>query len=111
MSDVLPTNDQLLAAPELAILHALDATLTAAHRALLAAHPDLDEEDLCGDRSLHLGQVGAELALLRAAPVRHLRLALRLFVAVFVAGCGVLLALGQANALAFVAADSLSLAA
>lgn len=58
MSDGLPTSDQLLAAPELAILHALDATLTAAHRALLAAHPDLDEEDLCGDRPLHLDGSG-----------------------------------------------------
>ena len=45
-------------APELAILHALDATLTAAHRALLAAHPDLDEEDLCGDRPLDLDGSG-----------------------------------------------------
>ena len=57
-ADLLPTSDQLIAAPELAILHALDAALAAAHRALLAAHPELEEEDLCGDSPLNLDGAG-----------------------------------------------------
>ncbi len=58
MSYLLPTTDQLLAAPELAILHALEASLAAAQRALLTAYPELEQEDLCGDRLLHLGSSG-----------------------------------------------------
>jgi hypothetical protein len=58
MSHLLPTTGQLLAAPELAILHALEAGLAAAHRALLTAYPELQEEDLCDDRPLHLNGSG-----------------------------------------------------
>lgn len=45
----LPSSLALIESPELAILHALHATLAAAERALLAAHPELDEVDLCSD--------------------------------------------------------------
>lgn len=41
-----PTSDDVIASPELAILHALAATLIAAERALLAAHPELHYDDL-----------------------------------------------------------------
>ncbi|MFL5349970.1 MAG: hypothetical protein ACJ8AT_34775 [Hyalangium sp.] len=58
MSHLLPTTDQLLAAPELAILHALEASLAAAQRALLTAYPELEQEDLCGDTPLHLNGSG-----------------------------------------------------
>jgi hypothetical protein len=58
MSDLTPTTDQLLAAPELAILHALEACLAAAQRALLVAYPELEEEDLCSDQPLLLGGSG-----------------------------------------------------
>lgn len=53
----LPSSDQLLADPELAVLHALGAALAATQRALLAAHPEL-EEDLAGDRPLELPGAG-----------------------------------------------------
>ncbi len=46
-----PDLEELVAAPELAILHALEATLDAASSALLAAHPELAEQDLAGDMS------------------------------------------------------------
>lgn len=58
MSHLTPTTDQLLAAPELAILHALEACLAAAQCALLTAYPELEQEDLCGDRPLHLNGSG-----------------------------------------------------
>jgi hypothetical protein len=58
MSHLTPTTDQLLASPELAILHALEASLAAAQHALLAAYPELEEEDLCSDRLLLLGGSG-----------------------------------------------------
>jgi len=58
MSDLTPTTDQLLAAPELAILHALEASLAAAQCALLAAYPELEEEDLCSDSPLLLSGSG-----------------------------------------------------
>jgi len=58
MTDELPTLDQLLADPELAILHALRASLAAAQQALLAAHPELEEDDFAGDRSLKLTGAG-----------------------------------------------------
>jgi hypothetical protein len=54
-----PTSDQLLAHPELAVLHALGAALTAAQRALLAAHPELEEDDILGgSRPLQLNGAG-----------------------------------------------------
>jgi len=58
MTDKLPTSDQLLADPELAVLHALGAALAAAQRALLAAHPELEEDDPLGDRPLQLDGAG-----------------------------------------------------
>lgn len=58
MSHLAPTTDQLLAAPELAILHALEASLAAAQCALLTAYPELEEEELCGDRPLLLNGSG-----------------------------------------------------
>ncbi len=58
MTDGLPTPDQLLADPELAVLHALGAALAAAQRALLAAHPELEEDDLLGSRPLRLNGAG-----------------------------------------------------
>lgn len=51
MSHLLPTTHELLAAPELAILHALEASLAAAQLALLTAYPELQEE-LCGEQPL-----------------------------------------------------------
>lgn len=42
MSDV-PSITQLVDAPELAALHVLEAALNTAERALIAAHPELDE--------------------------------------------------------------------
>jgi hypothetical protein len=57
MSHLLPTTDQLLAAPELAILHALASCLAAAHHALLTAYPEL-QEDLGGDGPLQLNGSG-----------------------------------------------------
>ena len=58
MSHLTPTTGQLLAAPELAILHAFEASLTAAQHALLAAYPELEEEELCSQRPLLLGGSG-----------------------------------------------------
>lgn len=49
MSTPLPSSLELAESPELAILHALHATLQASERALLAAHPELEERDLCVD--------------------------------------------------------------
>lgn len=57
MSHQLPTTDQLLAAPELAILHALETSLAAAQRALLTAYPEL-QDDLCCDTPLQLNGSG-----------------------------------------------------
>ncbi|MFL5344160.1 MAG: hypothetical protein ACJ8AT_05170 [Hyalangium sp.] len=57
MSHLLPTTDPLLAAPELAILHALETSLAAAQRALLTAYPEL-QDDLCIDRPLQLNGSG-----------------------------------------------------
>jgi hypothetical protein len=74
----LPSTDQLLANPELAVLHALDAALAAAQQALLAAHPELEEEDLAGGRPLQLDAAGwladailTHIAGLEAALRRH----------------------------------------
>jgi hypothetical protein len=58
MSDGPPSLGQLLADPELAVLHALAAALAAAQQALLAAHPELEEDDFAGDRSLKLSGAG-----------------------------------------------------
>jgi hypothetical protein len=58
MTDELPTLDQLLADPELAVLHALRAALAATQQALLAAHPELEHDDFAGDRSLKLTGAG-----------------------------------------------------
>jgi hypothetical protein len=58
MSHLTPTTGQLLASPELAILHALEACLAAAQGALLAAYPELEQEDLGSDRPLLLGGSG-----------------------------------------------------
>lgn len=58
MSDDSPTPDQVVAAPELAVLHVLDAALTAARLALLAAHPEIEEQDLAGDNPLNLDGSG-----------------------------------------------------
>jgi len=58
MTDELPTSDQLLADPELAVLHALGAALAVAQQALLAAHPELEEEDILGSRPLRLDGAG-----------------------------------------------------
>ena len=58
MSHLAPTTDQLLASPELAILHALEASLAAAQHALLAAYPELEQEELCSERPLLLGGSG-----------------------------------------------------
>lgn len=57
MSHLLPTADELLAAPELAILHSLEASLAAAQLALLTAYPELQDE-LCGDPPPLLGGSG-----------------------------------------------------
>ncbi len=61
----IPTSEQLLAAPELAVLHALEAALAVSTRALLAAHPEIEEEDLAGSAPLVLAPAGwiAESAL------------------------------------------------
>jgi hypothetical protein len=40
----LPTPDELVEAPELAILHALDQILSLAPRVLVTAHPELADE-------------------------------------------------------------------
>lgn len=58
MSHLTPTTGQLLASPELAILHALEACLAAAQHALLAAYPELEQEHLCSERPLLLGGSG-----------------------------------------------------
>ena len=58
MTDELPTLDALLADPELAVLHALGAALAATQRALLAAHPELEEDDFTGERTLKLTGAG-----------------------------------------------------
>ena len=58
MTDELPSLDQLLADPELAVLHALGAALAAAQRALLAAHPELEDDDFAGEESLKLSGAG-----------------------------------------------------
>jgi hypothetical protein len=58
MSHLLPTTDQLLAAPELAILHALETSLAAAQLALLTAYPELQEDNHCVDRPLQLNGSG-----------------------------------------------------
>jgi hypothetical protein len=49
MSTPLPSSLELAQWPELAILHALHAALQATERALLAAHPELEEIELAGD--------------------------------------------------------------
>ena len=58
MTNELPSLDQLLVDPELAILHALGAALAAAQRALLAAHPELEDDDFAGERCLKLTNAG-----------------------------------------------------
>lgn len=58
MSQSALTADQVLVDPQLAVLHALEATLGAATWALLAAHAELEEEDLCGERPLVLDAEG-----------------------------------------------------
>lgn len=58
MSSLLPSTEQLLAAPELAILHALEACLAAAQRALLTAYPELEQEALCAEAPLQLSGSG-----------------------------------------------------
>jgi hypothetical protein len=58
MTDEVPTLDQLLVDPELAVLHALGAALAAAQRALLAAHPELEDDDFAGERALKLSGAG-----------------------------------------------------
>jgi hypothetical protein len=58
MTDELPTLDALLVDPELAVLHALGAALAAAQQALLAAHPELEEDDFAGERALKLTGAG-----------------------------------------------------
>ena len=64
-----PTSDELLASPELAVLYALEAALVATERALLAAHPELEEEDLCAEGSPRLRGTGwiADALLLHIA--------------------------------------------
>lgn len=47
MSAPLPSSLEVAESPELAILYALHASIRAAERALLAAHPELEEVDLC----------------------------------------------------------------
>ena len=54
MPDILPEPYQLAESPQLAILHALDAVLIATKTALVAAHPELEEEDLCAEVSPRL---------------------------------------------------------
>jgi hypothetical protein len=44
MSFELPSPLQLVDAPELAALHVLEVTLATAQHAILAAHPDLEEQ-------------------------------------------------------------------
>ena len=80
MTDGLPTSDQLLAHPELAVLHALGAALAAAQRALLAAHPALEEDDSLGSRPLRLDGAGwiadallTQLAGVEASLLRYRR--------------------------------------
>lgn len=53
-----PTSDELLSSPELAVLHALEAVLVVTERSLLAAHPQLEEEDLCADAAPRLRGTG-----------------------------------------------------
>lgn len=42
MSQPLPSLDELMDAPELAVLHVLSTTLEAAEQALIASHPGLE---------------------------------------------------------------------
>jgi hypothetical protein len=46
MSHYLPTPPEIAETPELAVLSVLDFTLDASARALVAAHPELDGDDL-----------------------------------------------------------------
>jgi len=46
MSFTLPTPPEIAEIPELAVLSVLDFTLEASVRALVAAHPELEEETL-----------------------------------------------------------------
>jgi len=58
MNTHIPSTDELATAPELAVLHALDAALAATQHALLAAHPPLEDEGLCGDGPIRLDGSG-----------------------------------------------------
>jgi len=49
MSTPLPSTLETAESPELVILYALHATVSAAERALLAAHPELEEVDLSAE--------------------------------------------------------------
>ena len=49
MSSPLPSSLELAESPELAILYALHAAARATERALLAAHPELEEVDLSAE--------------------------------------------------------------
>jgi hypothetical protein len=69
----MPTPDELNDAPELAVLAALDSTLEAATRALLAAYPELCEDGIpryrlqpviCGARLLSRA-IKLQVALVR----------------------------------------------
>jgi hypothetical protein len=77
----MPTPDELNDAPELAVLAALDFTLEAATRALIAAYPELCEDTLpryrikpviCGDRILsRVIKLQVALARYRQAVLRE----------------------------------------
>lgn len=49
MTAPLPSTLEIMQSPELPILYALLATVRAAERALLAAHPELEEVDLAAE--------------------------------------------------------------
>lgn len=49
MSAPLPSTLEIAESPELAILYALHASVRVAERALLAAHPELEEVDLSAE--------------------------------------------------------------
>jgi hypothetical protein len=49
VSTSLPSTVEAAESPELTILYALHATVSAAERALLAAHPELEEVDLSAE--------------------------------------------------------------
>lgn len=80
MSSRIPSTDELVSAPELAVLHALDAALAATRHALLAAYPPIEDERLCGDGPIRLDGSGwiadailTQISALNASLARYRR--------------------------------------